>query len=158
MKIIRKNKIYIQLSDINFMVKVLPYISFKCPKKLLEECFKKVNSIDKVNKYNFIEFDDKEIIEYFKKISFIVNYDEYKNMKYIEIQKCIENIGNELENISDKYNGFSELEKVLNYKKITVLCKMKYHKLNSIRDIYKFKNNEIIFDLPIKEKKKIFKK
>ena len=158
MKIITKNKIYVQLNDINFMMKILPFISLKCPKKLLEECFKKVYFVDEVNKYNFIEFDDEEIIDFFKKISFIVDYDKYKKMNYKEITECIENIGDELHNISDIYNGYSEIQKMVNYKKITALCKMKYHKLNSIRDIYKFKNNEIIFDLPIKEKKKLFKK
>ena len=152
MKIIRKNRIYVQLNDINFMMKVLPYMSLECPKKLLEECFKKVNGVQ-INKYSFIEFNDEEIINYFKKISFIVDYDKYKKLNYVEMQKCIENIGNELENISDRYNSYSEIEKVLKYKKIKTLCEMKYHKLNSIRDIYKFKNNELVFDLPIKEKK-----
>ena len=158
MKIIRKNKIYVQLNDINFIMKIFSYISLECPKKLLEECFKKVFVVNEINKYDFIEFDDEEIINYFKKLSFIVDYDKYKGLNFKEMHKCMENIGNELENISDKYNEYSEVEKIFKYKKISVLLKMKYHKLNSIRDIYRFKNNELVFNLPIKEKKKIFKK
>ena len=157
MKILMNDRIFVQIKDIAFLIHVFPYISQDCPKQLLKKCFSKVLICNEENKYNFIEFNDIEEIEFLDSLNFIVNYYDYESLDFKEIIRNIENIGNELNNIVDKYQDLDKKTQEKQYDKFTYLFELKYYRMNSIREIYKIKAGELKVDLPVIEEKSILK-
>jgi hypothetical protein len=151
MKIMVNDKLYVQVKDISFIIHVFPFISSICPKKVLTKFFDKVLICNDNNKYTFMEFSDIEEINFFKNLNFIVDYDTYKDLTFKEIIRNVENIGNSLNDIVDRYNELDEVKQEENKKKFTYLFETKYYKMNSIREIYKIKSGELKIDLPIED-------
>ena len=159
MKIMVNDKLYVQVKDISFIIHVFPFISSICPKKILTRCLNKVFICNDNNKYSFMEFSDIEEINFFKNLNFIVDYDTYKDLTFKEIIRNVENIGNSLNDVVDRYNELDEKKQEQNKKKFTYLFETKYYKMNSIREIYKIKSGELKIDLPIENiEEKGFKK
>ena len=158
MKVFINNKVYVQIKDILFISRMLSNIKMECPKSVLVRMFQIIRSNE--NKYNFIEFSNKEEIDFFKKLDFIISYKEYKNITHEKMTGYIENIGNDLYILAEKFQDLSEKEQENKYEKYQALCEEKYYKMESIREIYKISIGELSIDLPKKEKmfKKIFSK
>ncbi len=157
MKILTNDKIYIQLKDIAFLIHIFPHITLKCPKQVLTKCFSKILIFNDENKYDFMEFDDIESISFLNNLSFIVNYYDYEDLSFKEIIRNVENIGNELNNLADKYQDLDEKNQEEKYEKFSYLFEIKYYKMTSIREIYQIKTGELKVNLPILEEKKPIK-
>ena len=152
MKLFINNKVYVQVKDISFIMHMLPNINIECPKSILLKFFNKIYICNDKNKYDFIEFEDIEEINYFKQLDFIISYEDYKNISYEKMNKYIQDIGNELYTLADKYHELSEEEQKKKYDRYNSVLEKKYYKIESIREMYKIKNGELIIDLPKKEK------
>lgn len=78
MKIIRNKEIYIQKTDI-FLLSTSNTV---IPKQVTINLLNKENlsEINNDNKYDFIKFTEPEIIEFFSKLDWILNYDEVKDL------------------------------------------------------------------------------
>ena len=157
MKIFINNKMYVQIKDISFVIHISSKLSEKCPNSILLKYFNRMKNND--NKYEFIEFDNKEEINFFKKLDFIISYKDYKNLSFDKMNRYIENIGNELNILADKYHDLDEKEQNKRYDRYCTIFEKEYYKMESIRELYKIKIGELIIDFP-KEKgiKKLIKK
>ena len=154
MKVLLNNKIYVQRKDIAFLIHIFPHISSKFPKQVLKRCFSKILICNDDNKYDFIEFDDIDSIKFFNNLSYIVNYYDYEGLSFEEIIRNVENIGNDINNLSDKYQELSEKVKKEKYSRFKYLIEIRFHKMNSIREVYKIKTGELNVNLPILEERK----
>lgn len=160
MKLLINKKMYVQVKDILFIIKLLPKIDIEYPKSFLIKVLDKTYIKDEKNKYEFIEFETQEEIDFFKKLDFIIDYKDYKKISYDKMNKYIQDIGNELNILSDKYHDLNEEEQNKKYDKYNTLFEKKYYKMESIRELYKIKTGKLQIDIPSKAKKlkKIFKK
>lgn len=159
MKIFINKKVYVQVKDISFVMHMLSNINIECPKSILIKFFNKVYICNDKNKYDFIEFETKEEIDYFKKLDFIIDYKDYKKISYDKMNKYIEDIGNELYILSDKFHDLKKEEQNKKYDRYNALFEKKYYKMESIRELYRIKNGELLVDIPKENKiKKLFKR
>ena len=100
------------------------------------------------NNLEFIEFDTKEELEFFKSLNWIIDYKELIKLTEEEIKNIMNEISNEIDEMADKYNSMGEIEKENNislYKK----CDLLTFKLKSINEILLFKQNKKEIELPL---------
>ena len=79
MKIITNDKAYIQYSDAFNLATIVSLMNLTCPPSVTSKCFRTDFVVNGDNRYAFIEFTEKDAIEFIKKIDCIVNYDEFIN-------------------------------------------------------------------------------
>ena len=104
-----KEKVYIQVSDFITFTKVDRPIPASIYYKAMEYKF---DSND--DKYDFIEYDKKEEIDFFKNFDYIVDYKEVKNKTIKELQNLAKIANDEANEIADLWNELTPEEKNLN--------------------------------------------
>ena len=143
------NKVYVHPHD---LCKIFDS-DIKVPNSIFMKFFNEnvvydFNSIFDNNNLEFIEFDTKEELEFFESLDWIVDYKEFIKLSENEIKDKMNNISIEIDEITDKYNSMSEIEKEKNiklYKKADLLS----FKFKSINEILLFKQNKKEFNLPL---------
>ena len=143
------NKVYVQPHD---LCKIFDS-DIKVPDSIFMKFFNEnvvydFNSIFDNNNLEFIEFDTKEELEFFKSLNWIIDYKELIKLTEEEIKNKMNEISNEIDEIADKYNSMGEIEKENNislYKK----CDLLTFKLKGINEILLFKQNKKEIELPL---------
>ncbi len=103
MKLFRNNKVYVQMNDVMFAMNH----SDSIPAVVVNQIFTGIVIVNDDNRMDFVNFDDKVAINYFKDLDFIVDYDDYKDLSIEELDAKAEIILNKIRNIVDKYNSLS---------------------------------------------------
>ena len=152
MKIVTNEKVYIQKKDISYILSaniIIPNSTFI---KLT-----KINILENgTDKYDFVEFNHKVDIEYFKNLSFIINYNDIKYFSEQEILLLQEDITKKRNTIFNKYNSLSKEEKRKNSNLLSQ-CDLLLYKINSLNDTILYKQG--LLNVPKnKEKKKVKEK
>ena len=129
MKLIIDKCIYIQKKDLIYLC----YYNSDIPYSILL----KINNILINNKNNineFIKFDEEKELEYFKKIDWILDFNEIKDLNNIEIENFKENILSESETLLKKIKQmtFKEQTQDMNLNIKWILYNYKYNSLNEI--------------------------
>ena len=89
MKIFTEKSVYVQMSDINYLVGDLSIVLPEC---VATEIYGKGNGImeiDTTKKDKFIRFTDEDSIKWFKEDSIILDYSEVKGLSKEEVQELI---------------------------------------------------------------------
>ena len=139
-----KEKVYVQKNDLGKLFDS----DIDIPASIFMKSFDKNIIIDDNNRFEYILFDKKEEIEFFKSLDWIVDYKELIKLTEEEIKNIMNEISNEIDEIADKYNSMGEIEKEDNislYKK----CDLLTFKLKSINEILLFKQNKKEIELPL---------
>ena len=144
MKIITDKEVYVQKNDIAYLNQTDLPILASVLTKLLD---KGIIIIDNSNRYEFVKFDKPEEIEYFKKLDWIVDYNEVKDLTEEEILSLAQSIHQERETIAHKYNSMKPEERE-NHPEMVRDCDLLGFKIYSLRNILWFKQGHIKMTLP----------
>lgn len=140
-----KERVYVQLSDIMELIQSNNPI----PASIIDKVFGgKFLIVDDSNKDDFVEFDKKEEIDYFKSIEWITDYKKYRDLTQDELKLLIEETNKEIDDIATKYNTLSYTEKENNldlYERYNMLCL----KIEDIKKIYLLKSGEYQLTFPL---------
>lgn len=102
MKIIRKDCVYVQLEDINYLANR----KISMPKRVIHRALENgYLYVDETNKYTFIRYDENEIIEFFKDLSVVIDYDSIKNLPSDQLEQYCDNILKAKDEKLDKFNN-----------------------------------------------------
>ena len=89
MKIFTENSVYVQMSDIIYLIKDLSIVLPECVSTEIYGKGNGIMEIDTTKKDKFIRFTDKDSIKWFKEDNIILNYNEVKGLRKEEVQKLI---------------------------------------------------------------------
>lgn len=141
MKIITKNCAYVQKVDISYLINS----DLKIPETIyLKICCENIN---KNNKYEFIKFENPDEIKYFKKINWIIDYNDIKNLTEDQMIKMCQNIVLEINKIADKFNTMTDKKKE-KHKDLIEKSELLNYKMHSLRDALWFKQGHIDMSMP----------
>ena len=106
-----------------------------------------ITIIDNSNRFEFIKFEEKSEIEFFKSQDWIVDFDDVKNLDDVQFIELGQSIAKQKNDIAIKYNAMSNEERVDN-QYLFFECERLDFKMYSLRDILWLKQGHIHFDLP----------
>lgn len=139
MKIFTDNAVYVQKNDIDYLGQT--YLEIPVPKKNFDSI------VDDSNRYEFVEFNAPEEIQFFREMDCIIDYNEVKDLSEEEIIKLKESVRNEHETIITRYNSLPVEERIKDYKIITQ-CDLLEFKFYSLRDFLWLKQGDLKMKLP----------
>ena len=145
MKILNKDSIYVQISDILFLYNTRNDLS-----KSINNCYKFI--LEKLNDkdYNtFVRFKDKKTIKFLNNLDYIISYNEYINKSKEELMKDIKKTLTEYCFNANKYNNLNKRKREKNISLIIICEELKY-KAISIRNILYIKDGFINIKIPSK--------
>ena len=154
MKIITNDSAYVQKNDIAYLNSFDLPIPFSIFMKVFGNG---VTIINDSNRYDFVKFDEKSEIEYFKDLDWMIDYNEVKDLSEDEIIKLAESIGEEQDKIATTFNSMAEEERK-NHADMVTKCDLLEFKFYSLRDILWLKQGHISIKLPENDKEKILKR
>lgn len=151
MKIILKKTAYVQMNDLGF----LAYIGIPTPESIFMKLSKKgvvVNNrnsvlIDDRNRYDFMEFNKPEEIEFFKNLDWMIDYNDVKDLTNIEFIDLGRSFTHQRNLICREFNAMSEEEQDKHQDMVQQSDLLKF-KIYSLRDILWFKQGHIEMKLP----------
>lgn len=103
--------------------------------------------INNRNRYDFVEFDAPEEIEFFKGIDWMIDYNEVKDLSEEGIITLGQSIVKEKNRIAQKFNSMEINERKRNMGMVTQ-CELLDFKMYSLRDFLWFKQGHIKMKLP----------
>lgn len=124
MKIIRDDIAYVQLNDIVFLEQSNLPIPDSIKQQLMEET-SLINSNS--NGTSFISFTSPEVIEFFRELDIIIDYDDIKGLTQDELISMINEAIMEQNKLSEKYNRIPFEER------------RQYHEMVTNNDLLRFK-------------------
>ena len=144
MKIITDKAVYVQKND---MI-ALNQFALSIPASIFMKVYgNEITIIDDTNRFEFVSFDEKSEIEFFKELDWIVDYDSVKDLEEAQIIELGQNIAQQRNDIAKKYNAMNDIERRKNEHMIYECEKLDF-KMYSLRDILWFKQGHIQFSLP----------
>lgn len=146
MKLVTDNKVYVQKDDIIHLLRGVNGGSI--PASVFNKCFSSSFFIvDDSNRYEFIEFDSPEDIEYWKNQPWSIDYIALKDEPDETLISLGESYADKQSIIANEFNSLSGEEKEDNYDIVT-----KYEILDfmmfSLRDIILMRKGELDFPFP----------
>lgn len=143
MKIITENAVYVQKNDIAY----LNQTDLAIPASIFMKVFGDIFIVDDSNRYEFIEFDAPEEIDFFKAVDWMIDYNEVKALSEEEIISLGKSIIEEKNSIAQKFN-FMALEERKRNMNMVSQCELLDFKMYSLRDVLWFKQGHIKMELP----------
>lgn len=144
MKIITKDKAYVQLNDLQYLMRFERTI----PASIIESVFGEVFIVTDSNRYEFKEFTKKEEIEFFANLDYSVDYAKFASMSEEEIMNYGMSIAEEKNKFAEKFNAMSEKERKEKYEEAADYAEMLDFKMLSVRDILWLKQGHLKMKLP----------
>ena len=159
MKIITDNVAYVQNYDLGYIMMNLDTVPDYIYLKIFnnnEPFF----AIDE-NRFDFFKFENKEEIEYFKNLDFIIDIFDYNNTTTKKIYEDGKKINETKNEIILEYNKLLDMAKSGNDDSIINELLIAYnnieYKFNSLRDTLWYKQQNLKFDLPVPfDEKEVF--
>ena len=144
MKIFRDNKVYVQRNNIA----VLNTVCESIPAKIfITLCSEGSIIVGNYNRFNFYEFDNPEIVEYFRQQDWIVDYDEVKGLNQQEMYRLGDEVVEEMNNAATEYNAMSQEERE-QHPELRERHALLRNKLTELGDVYLFLNGKLKMNLP----------
>lgn len=135
MKIIREDKVYVQKNDLvhlNMVDTPLPAII------LYKITQGGAFIVGDFNRHEYESFPQQEVIEFFRRATWILDYDEIKDLTNHELDLYGEEIVDERNAIAALYNGLSNEEKQKNQSMVTQ-CELLEYKAMALREFQTMK-------------------
>lgn len=145
MKIIINEAIYVQKNDIGYLNQTdLPIPASIYLKVFGNEVF---SIIDNSNRFEFVKFEEKSEIEFWINLDWIIDYDSVKDLDESQIIELGKTVAQQKNDIAKRYNAMSDDERRKN-KHMIIEYKCLDFKMDSLRDILRYKQGRIKFYLP----------
>lgn len=149
MKIIRDNKVYVQNSDLTHLANALAYSGMSCPEGVLNQVYGDFFICTPDNQNEFKELEGKEIVEFFSKLDYIVDYDKVKDLSKEELNNLGVQLCDERNSLVRQYNNmaFSDMtdDKV---QKLYCRIKLLDYKIKSLSDFFWYKEKKTKVKFP----------
>lgn len=142
MKIITNTAVYVQKIDLEF----LKYRLHSLPQTISSKIFENNKlDVDDFDKYDFFKFEDKNDIEFFKGIDWLIDYNSIKDLPTEEITKSGRDCVEKREQITKKLYGRASAEE---YDELLLQYVLINNKIKSLNDIIDFKLGLLKIKLP----------
>ena len=145
MKIIRNDKVYVQKNDLALLNRSDESIPAIVYYKMFEGGMMIVGDF---NRDEFVEYNAAGAIDFFKNATWILDYDEVKDLTEEELDSLGEEIIDQRNSIATMYNGMTQEERAKN-QALPTQCKFLEYKLMMLRDFELFKRGKKELTLPI---------
>jgi hypothetical protein len=155
MKIVLKDKVYVQINDLGPMMNFMEGKAI--PACVINQVFGKFFICCDDNRYEFEVFTQPEAIEFFASLDYSVDYMAVKDMSEEEMINYGVSIAEEKNGIAKKFNAMSKEEKEANQHLVTECEKLDF-KMYSVRDILWMRQGHIKMELPYEVRKEEAKK
>ena len=105
MKVFKNGKVYVQNEDLVLILRSGELM----PTSVLEKIYGNGPVIIvQDNMEDYVEFEEADQVEFFKKLDWIVDYDEMKNLSTEELEKLYDDTKDEMVKIRNKYSDLSQ--------------------------------------------------
>jgi len=154
MKIVNSDSVYVQKNDLGY----LDSSDLPIPASIFVKTFGNgVTFINDTNRYDFVKFEAESEIEFFKKLDWMIDYNDVKDLSEDEIVVLLQNIDKEIENNANTYNSMNNEERCKHYDLVNKheLLSFKFY---SLRDILWYKQGHIHMNIPDNTNKKVLKR
>lgn len=112
MKIFHKEKgkevVYVQMQDIMYITNE---IDIQIPVSIFTKVFTGITIVNDYNRFDFVRFDNKHEVKFFRDLDFILDYDKFKNLSDEEFVKEEEKLIDRANEIARKWNGMTKKER-----------------------------------------------
>ena len=153
MKIFTDDVVYVQKNDIMY----LSNLNIDIPFSIYYKLYSNPTKIDDSNKYEFIKYDTEEEIETFKRLDWIIDYNDVKDLTIEQLNEMGESVANQKQIAITRLNFMPPyLKKECLY--ISEQCKKLNYKMSSIIDIIWLKKGRLTFEFPDEVKEECQKK
>ena len=145
MKITTDDAVYVMKNDLGYLDNCT---DIAIPATIYLKVFGSgMSVINDSNRYEFVKFNGKKEIEFFKSMDWMIDYTALKDLSIDEINEMLKDIANTRNAMVNEYNKMSEIERNQNmdmYRKIELLA----FKLYSLRDYLMFRLGHLAITLP----------
>lgn len=148
MKIITKDAAYVQFCDVFNFMDITRLMKLDCPKSISMRCFTNQIVVDGDNRYAFMEFKEKDAINFIKKLDCIIDYSFVATKTDEELYDLMKKLHEESRNLVEKYEKMNRSQQSKNYSKLYGEYHIKAYKAHSINDYLLYRKGEIKFDIP----------
>lgn len=143
MKVFKNGKVYVQNEDLILILRSGELM----PTSVLEKFYGNGPVIIvQDNMEDYVEFEETDQVEFFKRLDWIVDYDEMKNLSLEELEKLYDDTKDEMVKIKNKYNDLSQKDDC--YEKDSIRFELLGNKLYSLSKIQYFKARKLELALP----------
>lgn len=143
MKVFKNGKVYVQNEDLILILRSGELM----PTSVLEKFYGNGPVIIvKDNMEDYVEFEETDQVEFFKRLDWIVDYDEVKNLSTEELEKLYDDTKDEMVKIRNKYSDLSQNDDC--YEKDSIRYELLGNKLYSLSKIQYFKARKLELALP----------
>ena len=143
MKVFKNGKVYVQNEDLILILRSGELM----PTSVLEKFYGNGPVIiDQDNMEDYVEFEETDQVEFFKRLDWIVDYDEVKNLSTEELEKLYDDTKDEMVKIRNKYSDLSQNDDC--YEKDSIRFELLGNKLYSLSKIQYFKARKLELALP----------
>ncbi len=143
MKVFKNGKVYVQNEDLILILRSGELM----PTSVLEKFYGNGPVIIvQDNMEDYVEFEETDQVEFFKRLDWIVDYDEVKNLSTEELEKIINDVRDEMVKIKNKYSDLSQNDDC--YEKDSIRYELLGNKLYSLSKIQYFKARKLELALP----------
>lgn len=140
-----KEKVYVQLNDIMELIQSNKPI----PASIIDKLFgQEMLIVDDENRDDFVEFDKKEEINFFKKQDWIVDYKKYRDLSPEDLKLLMEDTVKRLDEITIEYNKITNDDKSKRAKLYDEYGLLDY-KIGGMQQIMRIKKGEYNPPFPI---------
>lgn len=138
----RTTIVWVQLQDLIHLITVSDI-------PILPSIFEKIfdGNIDSYNKKKFVKFTEDEEVDFFKKVNFIIDFNEYFNLTDSEFAEKSLELEEEVKEKMLELNGFSDEQKRKNANLFNQICNREYM-IKSMDEIYLIKKGKIHYEFP----------
>ncbi len=148
MKIVRDNKLYVQNKDLARLMMASVVYGVGLPSEVVNKVFGDIFVVNEENEKKYIDFEEKESIDFFDKLPYIVDYDKIKEMTEEGIQFLLRCIIEEINEICDEFNSLSDESKNKKYYETITKVQLLEHKFYDVRNILWEKQGHIKNSMP----------
>ena len=143
MKVFKKGKVQVQNEDLILILRSGELM----PTSVLEKFYGNGPVIIvQDNMEDYVEFEETDQVEFFKRLDWIVDYDEVKNLSTEELEKLYDDTKDEMVKIRNKYSDLSQNDDC--YEKDSIRFELLGNKLYSLSKIQYFKARKLELALP----------
>lgn len=143
MKVFKNGKVYVQNEDLILILRSGELM----PTSVLEKFYGNGPVIVvQDNMEDYVEFEETDQVEFFKRLDWIVDYDEVKNLSLEELEKLYDATKDEMVKIRNKYSDLSQNDDC--YEKDSIRFELLGNKLYSLSKIQYFKARKLELALP----------
>ena len=106
-----KDVVYVQMNDILYLIHETDIpVSGSIFTKAFPD-FTGMNIVTDKNRFDFVRFEDSSDVKFFKKLDFILDFDQYKNLTDAQLEKEIRNLEARAEEIAKKWNKMTKKQR-----------------------------------------------